>query len=107
MRIQNNKRKGLFTATTLLAVAFSLPCVALSQTAHERAEHAQTRSDHRHHTAAKVIGGSAAGGAVIGALAGGGKGALIGGAIGAGGGVVANHVRKQHDVRKREETGRY
>jgi hypothetical protein len=39
---------------------------------------------------------------VIGALAGGGKGALIGGAIGAGGGAVANKIRNDHETKTRE-----
>jgi outer membrane lipoprotein SlyB len=69
---------------------------------HERAKAEQKASDHRHHTTAKVVGGSTAAGAVIGGLAGGGKGALIGGAVGAGGGVVANKARANHDVKKRE-----
>jgi uncharacterized membrane protein len=90
---------ALFTALALSP--------ALAQTEHQDAERAQTRSDHRHHTGAKIVGGSAAGGAVIGAVAGGGKGALIGGAVGAGGGAIANHVRKQRDVKKRERNGRY
>jgi uncharacterized membrane protein len=94
-------------ATTLITFTLLAPTTALSQTRHDEAERAQTRSDHRHHTGAKIVGGSAAGGAVVGALAGGGKGALIGGAIGAAGGGVANHVRKQNDVKKRERSGRY
>jgi uncharacterized protein YcfJ len=73
-----------------------------SQAAHDRAEREQTEKDHRKHTGAKVVGGTAAGGAVLGALAGGGKGALIGGAAGAGAGAVANKVRKDKAVKKRE-----
>jgi uncharacterized protein YcfJ len=88
-------------------LAGTLPMLAQSRYEHHRAERAQTRSDHRHHTGAKIVGGSAAGGAVVGALAGGGKGALIGGAIGAGGGAIANHVRKQNDVKRRERDGHY
>jgi hypothetical protein len=83
----------------------AVPLAGVSQeysNRHERAKAAQRRSDHRHHTGAKIVGGSAAGGAAIGALAGGGKGALIGGAIGAGGGAVANKARVNHDVRQRE-----
>src|ERR1700742_2835713 len=74
---------------------------------YEHAKHVQERHDARHHTKAKIVGGSAVGGAVVGGLMGGGKGALIGGAVGAGGGLVANKVRKDHDVKRREETGRY
>lgn len=70
---------------------------------HERAKRAQTAHDHQHHTGAKIVGGSAAGGAVAGALLGGGKGALIGGAVGAGGGAVANKVRSDKGVKKREQ----
>jgi len=47
---------------------------------------------------AEIIGGSAAGGALIGALAGGGKGALIGGAVGAGGGAIYNQATKKKKV---------
>jgi hypothetical protein len=78
-----------------------------AQEAHDRAVREQTASDHRHHTGAKIVGGSAAGGAVVGALAGGGKGALIGGAVGAGGGAIANKVRKDNDVKKRERRDDY
>lgn len=95
------------TAAFILSSILPLTVSAQSYRQHEEAKHAQERSDARHHTKAKVVGGSAAGGAVIGALAGGGKGALIGGAVGAGGGLVANKVRKDHDVKKREQTGRY
>lgn len=79
---------------------------ARDRAAHDRAERAQTASDHRHHTGAKIVGGSAAGGAVVGGIAGGGKGALIGGAAGAGGGAIANKIRKDKDVKKREQRER-
>ena len=96
-------------AKTLLIVMTAFPLYLCAQTysQHERAKHIQERHDARHHTKAKVVGGSAAGGAVIGALAGGGKGALIGGALGAGGGLVANKVRKDHDIHQREKRGDY
>jgi uncharacterized protein YcfJ len=70
---------------------------------HDRAEREQTEKDHQKHTGAKVVGGTAAAGAVLGAVAGGGKGALIGGAAGAGAGAVANKVRKDKAVKKREQ----
>ena len=74
----------------------------VSEREHERAQAAQDAHDKRHHTTAKVIGGSAAGGALIGGLAGGGKGALIGAGVGAGGGLVADKIRKHKGVKKRE-----
>jgi hypothetical protein len=95
----------MMTASTLLA-ALMMPASLLAQTVtereHQRAKAEQTASDHRHHTGAKIVGGSAVGGAVVGGLMGGGKGALIGGAVGAGGGAVANKVRKDRAVHKRE-----
>jgi len=50
------------------------------------------------------IGGSAAGGAVIGALAGGGTGALIGGPVGAGAGATVALVTGKKDIKLRAET---
>lgn len=97
--------------TALASLAFigllSLPIAGTAQTTaqrrHERAKRAQTAHDHRHHTGAKIVVGSAAGGAVVGGLLGGGKGALIGGAAGAGGGAIANKVRVDKGVHKREQ----
>jgi outer membrane lipoprotein SlyB len=97
------------TLGTLLSLPLSLTAQEyallqhVSQSAHDRAEQEQTEKDHRNHTGAKIVGGSAAGGAVVGALAGGGKGALIGGAVGAGGGAIANKVRKDKAVKDREQ----
>lgn len=69
---------------------------------YEHAKHVQERHDARHHTKAKIVGGSAVGGAVVGGLLGGPKGAVLGAGVGAAGGLAANHVRKQHDIHKRE-----
>ncbi len=91
----------------LLAGLVAVPAISSAQDVHQRAKYAQHRSDARHHTKAKIVGGSAAGGAVVGGLLGGGKGAVIGAGVGAGGGLVANHEREKNDVRNREETGRY
>jgi outer membrane lipoprotein SlyB len=101
-----NRTVGIAVLSSILglpAAHAALTFQETSQAAHDRAEREQTEKDHRKHTGAKVVGGTAAGGAVVGALAGGGKGALIGGAVGAGGGAVANKVRKDKAVKKREQ----
>ena len=86
----------------LLSLPISGTAQTYSQSRHDRAKRAQTAHDHRHHTGAKIVVGSAAGGAVVGGLLGGGKGALIGGAAGAGGGAIANKIRVDKGVHKRE-----
>lgn len=102
-------RMTKFAAKAVMTAMVAMPLVGGAQTyrEHREAVHAQERSDARHHTKAKVVGGSAVGGAVVGGLLGGPKGAVIGAGVGAGGGLLANKARKDHDVRKREETGRY
>ena len=95
------------TGNALLAAMLLGPVGLSAQTySHQRAQAEQERSDARHHTKAKVVGGSAVGGAVLGGLVGGPKGAIIGAGVGAGGGLAANHVRKQHDIKKRERRSR-
>lgn len=86
------------------AAILAQPVTSLTQTAaqHREAQREQDAHDKRHHNTAKVVGGSAVGGAVVGGLLGGPKGAVIGGAAGAGGGLVADRVRKHHGVKKRE-----
>lgn len=99
---------NVFARTSLvLLTGFSLlPLAANAQVeSYSRARRQQHYSDARHHTKAKIVGGSAAGGAVVGGLLGGGKGALIGAGVGAGGGLIANHQREKNDTRKREEYG--
>lgn len=97
-----NRTTALVALGTILSLPLSVLAQETRQEAHDRAEREQTAKDHRNHTGAKIVGCSAAGGAVVGALAGGGKGALIGGAVGAGGGAIANKVRKDKAVKKRE-----
>jgi hypothetical protein len=95
---------AVVTMTSILALPLTVTGQeTAAERRHRRAVEAQKASDHRHHTGAKIVGGSAAGGAVVGAVAGGGKGALIGGALGAAGGAVANKAREHHDVKKREQ----
>ena len=93
---------GWVLATGLSLVSFH----AQGQESYHQAKRQQHYSDARHHTKAKVVGGSAIGGAVVGGVLGGGKGALIGAGAGAGGGLIANHYREKHDVQKRQEYGR-
>ncbi len=92
---------GLALATALTMIPFH----AHGQESYHRAKRQQHYSDARHHTKAKVVGGSAVGGAVVGGVLGGGKGALIGAGAGAGSGLIANHEREKHDVQKRQEYG--
>lgn len=80
-------------------------------------ESGETRSDNEgtarvektKHRNVKFIGGGAAGGALIGAIAGGGTGALIGGAVGAGGGYIFKKFSKgdNAEVKKGSEFGVY
>ncbi len=99
-----NVRK--IAGSVALLAMLAAPLFGVAQDSYQareaRARAAQHRHNARHHSNAKVIGGSAAGGAVIGGLAGGGKGALIGGAVGAGGGAVANKIRNDHETKTRE-----
>ena len=101
-RMKILQRTG-FVLVTALALT---PLQSFGQVeSYHHAKRQQHRSDARHHTKAKIVGGSAAGGAVVGGLLGGGKGALIGAGVGAGGGLIANHQREKNDVRKRQEYG--
>lgn len=86
----------VFIMVFILALLSPLPASAIRhQRRHTRVVYVRHRSK-KHQ--AEIIGGSAAGGALIGALAGGGKGALIGGAVGAGGGALYNQATKKKKV---------
>lgn len=94
-----------FALVSMLAAPIAGVSQYSSQSAaerHRRAVASQRAHDHAHHSGAKIVVGSAAGGALVGGLLGGGKGALIGGALGAGGGAVANKVRVHKGVKARE-----
>jgi outer membrane lipoprotein SlyB len=99
-----NLKQTVFGIT--LAALFAVPASSVAQqyqTRHHRAVVSQRRHDHRHHTGAKIVGGSAVGGAVVGGLLGGPKGAIIGAGVGAGGGAIANKVRVDKGVKAREQ----
>ncbi len=93
------------TGFVVLTAFVLTPLRSFGQESYQRAKRQQHYHDARHHTKAKIVGGSAAGGAVVGGLLGGGKGAVIGAGVGAGGGLVANHEHDKHEVRKREQYG--
>lgn len=97
---------GTLMAWALAAVLSAAPFAALGQESHEDAVAQVHRHNRRHHTKAKIVGGSAAGGAVVGAAAGGPAGAVVGAGVGAGAGLVANKVHRHHQIKKAERTGR-
>jgi len=78
------------------------PIAAMAQVSHSEAKAEVEARDKHHHNKAKIVGGSAAGGAATGALVAGPVGAVVGGGVGAVGGVVGNKIRKHHSIKKRE-----
>jgi hypothetical protein len=75
------KGEGVLTVklTKITSAGVTYPITAQPLTATQKGKGSRT---------AKVVGGSAAGGALIGGIAGGGKGAAIGGLVGAGAGTA-------------------
>jgi hypothetical protein len=90
-------------AVAIILGSLAAPSIMLAQQSHADAKAEQ---DAHHHTKAKVVGGSAAGGAATGAVVGGPVGAVAGAGIGAVGGVVANKARKHHGIKKKEHEER-
>jgi hypothetical protein len=74
-----------------LAIASLMPAPAMAQ---DYQQSYYSSHHHRRHTTAKRVGIGAAGGAAIGALAGGGKGAGIGALAGAGAGYLYDRHKK-------------
>jgi uncharacterized protein YcfJ len=92
-----------FASYAVTASVLAMPFAVLAQESHEDAKAQVERHDRHHHTKAKIVGGSAVGGALVGAKVGGPGGALVGAGIGAGGGLVANHIRKHHAIHQHEK----
>lgn len=90
-------------AGTVILASMLAPLALTAQQTHADAKAEQEAKDARHHTKAKVVGGSAAGGAATGAMVGGPVGAVVGAGVGAGGGLVANKIRKHHGIKKKEK----
>ena len=89
-------------AAGLVLAGVLSPMAAMAQESHADAKAQVEARDKRHHNKAKIVGGSAAGGAATGALVAGPVGAVVGGGIGAVGGVIGNKARKHHSIKKRE-----
>jgi hypothetical protein len=83
----------------------ALETVTVNGKSYEVRTTARTRIGRNHNKRnLALIGGGAGGGAIIGAVAAGGKGALIGGPIGAGVGTAAAFITGQKDIRLPPET---
>ncbi len=98
-RVVDAKASGRLSGTALLALqvtAVNGVPVTTSTVSRKGASHAGRN--------AKAIGGTAAAGAIIGALAGGGKGAAIGAGAGAGAGTAGAAATGKKDIRIPVET---
>jgi outer membrane lipoprotein SlyB len=102
-RVVDAKPSGRLSSPGRLEI--TLASVEVDGTSYEidTSESSRSGRSHTKHNLA-FIGGGTAGGALIGALAGGGKGALIGSAIGAGGGTAAAAATGKMAVRIPAET---
>jgi len=92
--------KTIWTAVLLLTlmIVSAIPSSAYVHHRHYYRSHAAYVRHRRHMKTVKRVGVGAAGGAAIGALAGGGKGAAIGGLVGAGAGALYDR-HKKHEGR--------
>jgi hypothetical protein len=92
-----------FATFALGAAVLAMPLSVIAQESHEDAKAQVEAHDAHHHNKAKIVGGSAVGGAAVGAVYGGPVGAVVGAGVGAGGGLIANKIRKHHSIKKRQK----
>jgi hypothetical protein len=103
VKLVDAKESGKLTGTTVLTL--DLMSVKVNgQVVDINTQSISRESDSRGQRTAKVAGGGAAVGAIIGAIAGGGKGAVIGGGAGAAAGAGAEEVTKGQRVKVPSET---
>jgi hypothetical protein len=103
IRLADDKESGKLTGRTELTLNL-VSLVVNGRTVDVGAGEVTESSDSRTGKTAKVVGGTAALGAIIGAIAGGGKGAAIGGLSGAGAGAAVQVLTKGQKVKIPAET---
>jgi len=89
-------RKRLLTSILSVGLLFGTAAPGLAVTARYSRAHARYVRHRRRMRTLKRVGIGAAGGAAIGAIAGGGKGAGIGAIAGAGGGYLYDRLKRHH-----------
>lgn len=94
IKVVEVKQSGTLTGREEIALVLS-EIRADGRTLVPNTSHATVSAKSRKNETAKVVGGTAIVGAIIGAIAGGGKGAAIGAATGAGAGVAIQAIRGQ------------
>jgi hypothetical protein len=103
VRLTQAEESGRISGKAVLAVELASVTVDGHQVSFNT-ESVVTESGSRGSNSAKVIGGTAALGAIIGAIAGGGRGAAIGAASGAGAGTAVQVIRGGDKVKIPSET---
>jgi hypothetical protein len=94
VRIVRVEQSGTVSGSEEIALVLS-EVMANGRRLMPETQHAEVSAKSRSTESAKIIGGTAVVGAIIGAIAGGGKGAAIGAASGAGAGVAIQAIRGQ------------
>lgn len=94
IKVVNVQQSGTLSGREEIALVLS-EIRANGQTLVPNTSHATVSAKSRKNETAKIVGGTAVVGAIIGAIAGGGKGAAIGAATGAGAGVAIQAIKGQ------------